>query len=171
MSRRGAAVGLAVGVVMGIAIGGWLATAGPRQAWELTAPDRIELQPGRPGTIEVAVVPAEGRTVSRDGPVRLDVVTPPGLAVKRRRLALGDAVDAEARAPRFAVIVSGDQAGTFPVEIAVRLWLCARQTCKPVRATRIVEVVVAAPPTPDAAPRPIDAAPRPIDGRKRRPRR
>lgn len=146
------------------------AAADPKPpAWELVVPERVELAPGAPGAITIDVVPGAGRSVSRDGPVRLDVAPPDGVTITRRRLSLADATDPGAASPRFTVKLVADRAGSYPVEISIRLWLCVRQTCKPVRATRTVTVDVVAPSVPDAAPAPPDAVR--IDARvKRKPR-
>jgi hypothetical protein len=140
-------------------------------AWQLDAPARVELEPGVPGSFDVAVVANGGRTISRDGPLRIDVVAPPGLEVKRRRLTLVDAVDAAASSPKFAIRIGADKAGTYPVEVAVRFWLCAKKTCRPVRKSTTIDVVVGAKVPPDAAPAP-DASSLPPDARSpRRPKK
>ena len=128
--------------------------------WKLVAPARVELAPGVAGVMEIEVVPQGGRRVSRDGPLRLDVKPGEGVTVGggRKRLGLGDAVDPGAAAPKFAVKVMGDKPGSYAVEVGVRFWLCARQSCKPVRGAATVAVDIVAPPMPDAAPAVPDAA-------------
>jgi hypothetical protein len=106
------------------------------------APASVELVAGGSATIDLDIVPADDRTVSRDGPVRVDVRVPDGVATPRRRLSLADAADPGARAPRFSIKLSAEKAGSYDVELRVRFWLCSRQSCKPVRASKQVAVVV-----------------------------
>jgi hypothetical protein len=112
--------------------------------WELVAPASIEFAAGGSGTFELDISPANGRTISRDGPVRVEVRVPDGVTTGRRRLSLADAVDPGARAPRFSIKLSAAKPGSYQVELRVRLWLCSRQSCKPVRASRVVTVDVKA---------------------------
>jgi hypothetical protein len=159
--------GVIAGVVAAGAAAAWLAIAladpgasGRPADWKLVAPARVELAPGAAGVVEIEVVPDGGRRVSRDGPLRLDVKAGEGVVIAgRKRLGLGDAVDPGAAAPKFAVKVTGDSPGSYAVDVTVRFWLCARQSCKPVRGAATVAVDVVAPPMPDAAPAPPDAAP------------
>jgi hypothetical protein len=163
--RRAAGAAAAVAVIGAAA---WLAAAGPAAtpAWEARVPERLELAPGVAGVLAVELVPGPGRTVSRDGPVRIDVGLPDGVTTPRPRLALADAVDPGAAAPTFAVKLTAAAVGRYDVVIDVRLWLCARQSCKPVRAKHAVTVEVRAPAPVDAAPAP-DAAPALPDARTR----
>jgi hypothetical protein len=164
--RRAAAAAAAIaGLVVAAGAGvAWIAIAdsganGRPADWKLVAPERVELAPGVAGVLEVEVVPDGGRTVSRDGPLRLDVKPGEGVVVGgRRRLGLGDAVDPGAAAPKFAVKVTGEKPGAYVIDVGVRFWLCARQSCKPVKGAASVAVDVVAPPMPDAAVAPPDAA-------------
>jgi hypothetical protein len=168
-SRAALAALAVVGVVGVVLVLGLRVAADPKPGWTLVVPERVELAPGVSGTITLDIVPGTGRTISRDGPIRLDVTPPDGVTIARRRLSLADATDPGAASPRFAIKLGADHAGSYPVAIAIRLWLCDRQTCKPVTATRTVTVDVAAPAPPDAAPPPPDAVK--IDARpKRKPR-
>jgi hypothetical protein len=118
-----------------------VAAADPKPAaWDVTVPESVSLSAGGSATIDMTIAPGAGRTISRDGPVRIDVRVPDGVTATRRRLSLTDAVDPGAAAPAFAIKVGAAKAGTYSVEIGVRVWLCLRQTCKPVKTTRTVRV-------------------------------
>ena len=118
--------------------------ADPTPAWELVAPEKLELTAGAATTFDLDIVPAEDRTISRDGPVRIDVKVPAGVTTSRRRLALSDAGDPAARAPRFSIKLTAAKAGSYDVELRVRFWLCSRQSCKPVRTSKKLSIVVKA---------------------------
>jgi hypothetical protein len=167
VTRRAAAV---LAAALGVSAIAWLAAAEGKPTWEVVVPATVELVAGEPGQLVIDLVANDGRTISRDGPVRVDLAPDDGVVAARRRLALIDAADPSAPAPRFAVKLTAATAGTYEVEVAVRLWLCSRRACKPVRDKRTVTVeVTAAAPVPDAAPAPPDAAP-PVDARKKKPR-
>jgi hypothetical protein len=165
-------VKIAAVTLLAIAIAIVAVAVADQPAWQLDAPARVSLEPGVPGAIDVQVIANRGRTISRDGPLRIDVVAPAGLEVKpRRRLTLTDAADPAAASPKFAIRINAEKAGTYPVEVAVRFWLCAKKTCKPVRKSTTIDVVVGAT-NVDAAPAPPDAPSLPPDaGSKRRPRK
>ena len=129
--------------------------------WELRAGD-LALASGGAGAVSLTIAPAAGKTVSADGPVRVDVVAADdGIAVPRRRYTRKDAADPAADAPRFDLKVRALAAGDHDLAIDVRFWLCGARICLPVRARRTVTIHVAAP--PDAMP--PDAMP--PDGRRR----
>jgi hypothetical protein len=75
----------------------------------------------------------------------LDLAPDAGLAVKRRRLGRGDAVDPDADAPRFSIAVHAAAPGDYTLKLHLRFWLCGKQTCRPIDARRSVAVTVAAP--------------------------
>ncbi|MCE9574236.1 MAG: hypothetical protein K8W52_13900 [Deltaproteobacteria bacterium] len=135
--------------------------------WELRAGD-LALASGASGAVSLTIAPAAGKTVSADGPVRVDVVAVDGgVGVPRRRYTRKDAADPAADAPRFDLKVRALTAGDHDLAIDVRFWLCGARICAPVRAHRTVTIHVAAPPDampPDARP-PPDAPP--PDGRRR----
>lgn len=113
-------------------------------AWDVTVPERVTIAAGGGGTIDLSIQPGPGRTVSRDGPVRIDVRVPDGVTTGKRRLSLADAVDPGAATPAFAIKVGAVKPGSYAVELGVRAWVCLRQTCKPVRTKRTVTVDVTA---------------------------
>lgn len=159
-ARRGAAAGALAAA--GLAAAG-LAACAPAHAdepgYELRVVDEVALELGATGSISVAIVPAAGRTVSGDGPVRVAVSAPDGVGLPRRRYARKDAADPAADAPRFDVRLRAREPGDHAVELDVRFWLCGARVCRPITATRTVLARVAAPPPVDAA---IDAA-APVD--------
>lgn len=126
---------------------------GQRQpGWEVRVPEKIELASGASGTVAVSIAVDRGLTVSRDADVILDVVTDPGVAVRKKRLGRRDAVDPEADAPRFAIPVKADADGEHAVKLRVRFWLCGGKVCKPIDVRRTATIAVTA-----AAPAPGDA--------------
>jgi hypothetical protein len=110
--------------------------------------------------VPIAIAVDRGLTVSKDGPVIVELTADPGVSIKKRRLGRVDAVDPEADAPRFAVAVRGDSAGDHTVKLHVRLWLCGGKACRPLEIRRVATVAVAAPAAPvDAGPPAADAPP------------
>ena len=122
-----------------------LAANARAETWELKVPDKLELVAGASGTLAIAIVIDRGMTISKDAALVLDLAPDAGLAVKRRRLGRGDAVDPDADAPRFAIAVHAAASGDYTMKLHLRFWLCAKQTCKPIDARRSVAVAVAAP--------------------------
>ncbi|MBK9030675.1 MAG: hypothetical protein IPL61_04940 [Myxococcales bacterium] len=121
----------------------------------VVAPATIEL--GGAAAVSVALVPGPGRVVSTDGPVRIALDADAGLGLPRRRYLRADAADPAADAPRFDVKVRAQAAGAHALAIEARFWLCARQTCRPIVATRAVTITVATPPIDAGVDAPIDA--------------
>ncbi len=111
--------------------------------WELKVPEKLELAAGTSGTLPIQLVIDRGLTISKDAALVLDLAPDAGLAVKRRRLGRGDAVDPDADAPRFAIAVHAAAPGDYTMKLHLRFWLCAKQTCKPIDARRSVAVAVA----------------------------
>ena len=142
---------------MKLAIAALVAMTGVARAqadagFELRAADAT-VEVGAPAAISLTIAPAAGRTVSHDGPVRVELAADDGLALARRRYVRKDAVDPAADAPRFELKLKAVAAGDHAIELDVRFWLCGAKVCRPVRAKRSVVVHVAAPPPPpDAAP-------------------
>jgi hypothetical protein len=134
-------------------------------AYELRAADAT-VALGAQTAISFTIAPVAGRTVSHDGPVRVDLATDEGLIATRKRYARRDAADPAADAPRFDLKVKGIAAGDHTLDVDVHFWLCGARTCRPVRAQKTLIVHVAAPPSPDAA-LPLDAAPPPDAPRRR----
>jgi hypothetical protein len=93
--------------------------------------------------ISLTIVPAGGRTVSHDGPLRVDLTADDGVALTRRRYARRDAADPAADAPRFDLKLKALAAGDHPLAIDARFWLCGARVCRPVRAHRAIVVHVA----------------------------
>jgi hypothetical protein len=119
------------------------AIAGP--GWELHVPERVELAAGATGTLAIDIAVDRGQTISKDAGLVLDLAPDGGVALRRRRLGRGDAVDPDADAPRFAIPLRGEAAGEFTLKLHVRFWLCGTKVCKPVDARRTVAVSVAKP--------------------------
>jgi hypothetical protein len=135
--RRAAALGLMIAAAAGVA-----ADAQPAAGYDVRIPDKLELVAGAPGTLGVAIAIDRGQQISRDAALILDLAPDPGVAIKKRRLGRGDAVDPEAESPRFAIPVRVDATGQTNVAVRVRFWLCAARACRPVDVRRTVPVVV-----------------------------
>lgn len=138
--------------VAALALGLAALAAAPAHAqqpgWELRIPERLEVAAGSTAALAITVAVDRGLTVSKDGPVIVDLAPAPGVTLKKRRLGRADAVDPEADAPRFAAQVRGDTAGEVVVKIHVKLWLCGGKVCRPVDVRRQTTVVVTAAPAP-----------------------
>jgi hypothetical protein len=135
--RRAAALGLVI-----VAASGVVAGAQPAAGFDVRIPDKLELVAGESGTLGVAIAIDRGLQISRDAALILDLAPDPGVAIKKRRLGRGDAVDPEAESPRFAIPVRADATGQTNVAVRVRFWLCAARACRPVDVRRTVPVVV-----------------------------
>jgi len=116
--------------------------------WEVRIPDKLEIAAGAAGTLPISIAVDRGLSISRDTAIIVDLVPEPGLAIKRRRLGRGEAVDPEADAPRFAVPVHAETVGDHAVAIRVRFWLCGGRVCRPIDVRRSAVVTVT--PAPDA---------------------
>jgi hypothetical protein len=160
----------AVAIAAALAVTACTAARADESGFELRVATELTIEQGASSAISVAIVPAAGRTVSPDGPVRLAVTAPEALGLPRRRYARKDAADPAADAPRFDVRVKAREPGDHAVALDIRFWLCGSRVCRPITATRTVTVHVPAPAPPiDAAPPPpvdagVDARPR--GGRK-----
>ncbi len=159
MKRAVALAGL--GIAIAIAVLRPTAEAQREPGWEVRVPERIEVVLGASTTVPIAIAVDRGLTVSKDGPVIVELVAEQGLSIKKRRLGRADAVDPDADAPRFAVPVRGDVAGDHTVKVHVKLWLCGGKACRPLDIRRVATISVAEPAPPPAAPEDagIDAPP------------
>jgi hypothetical protein len=152
-----------------VAAGGCARAAADEPEVTLRVAGEVTVAVGAVAALSVTVTPAPGRTVSADGPLRLEVVAGDGLVVGRRRHGRRDAADPAADAPRFDVRVRGRAAGDHALTLAARLWLCGPRMCRPVRLERTVTVHVEAPPVDAGVDAPVDAGP--VDAGPRRRRR
>jgi hypothetical protein len=128
------------------------AEAQRQPGWEVRVAERVEIAPGTGGAIAISIAVDRGLTVSKDAPVIVDLVAPAGVALRKRRLGRGEAVDPGADAPRFAVPVRATEPGDHAVKIRVRFWVCGTKACTPVDVRRSAIVAVATPPPPAAPP-------------------
>jgi hypothetical protein len=141
-----------------VVLGAYIAPAASAPtAYEL----RLPATKGDSGAVSLTIAPGAGHSVSRDGPLRIDVSAVPnaGLKLSATRLTRSDAADPEADAPRFELGYTAELPGGYAVAIEIRFWICRKRTCRPVRETRTVDVAVAepAPPPPPDAGIAIDA--------------
>lgn len=158
-------------VAIALALAACTAARADENGYELRVASELTIEQGASAAISVAIVPATGRTISADGPVRVAVTAPDAIGLPRRRYARKDAADPAADAPRFDVRVKAREPGDHKVALAIRFWLCGSRVCRPITATRTVTVHVPAPIPSDAAV-PVDAAidALPVDAGRRRPR-
>ena len=112
----------------------------------------IELEVEATRSASLTLLPAAGRTISRDGPIAI-TATPAGEGVRLRRQRFGreHAADPAADAPRFELVLTGATPGRHRVGIDIRFWVCAQRTCHPVHESADLWVEVSA--------RPVDAGP------------
>lgn len=143
-------------IACGIVVLAALVAAGARaegdgEGWELRVADQLDVVVDTSTTLSLTIAGLDGRTVSRDGPIRVEVSSET-LKLPRLRYQRRQAADPAAEAPRFDLKVAAPAAGDHQLAIDVRFWLCAAKTCRPVRTRRTVTVRAAA-----AAPPPVDA--------------
>jgi hypothetical protein len=130
--------------------------AGADEPWHITAPDAVDAEVDAAGSVSLAIGVREGYRISRDGPVVIDLSADPpaALALPHRRLQRRDAADAQADAPRFDLRFKARAEGDCKLTAAVRFWLCAHRTCRPVRAAATIAIHAhkpAPPPPPNPA--------------------
>lgn len=115
---------------------------------ELRTGGEVTVAVGGSGSGSLTIVPAPGRRIDTRAPVtvRLSVTPAEGLELARRRLALADAADPRADAPRFDVALMGKAAGAYVVTADVRFWVCGAKTCRPVWDRAEIAVTVTEPP-------------------------
>ena len=155
---------------LALAVAGCAAARADDPGYEVKVVVPAEVAPGDTAAVSVTVAPAAGRTISTQGPLRVDVDGDEALGLTRRRYLRKDAADPAADAPRFDVRLRPRTPGDRAVTVAVRFWLCARKTCRPIQTTRTAIVHVPAPPIDAGVDAPLDAPP-PIDAGRARPRR
>ncbi|MBA2545128.1 MAG: hypothetical protein H0V17_36125 [Deltaproteobacteria bacterium] len=141
-------------LVLAIAIAAVTPAHAQPASWEIRVPERIELAQGASGIVPITISVDRGFSVSKDGPVIIDVVPEPGVTIKKRRLGRPDAADPEADLPRFVIPVRADTAGDHTVKLRIRLWLCGGKVCRPLDVKRQTTVAVAAAPAPADPPTP-----------------
>ena len=126
-----------------------VSSASADTGWDLKVPDKVELVPGTAGTLTVSIAVDRGLAISKDAGMIVDLAPEGGLAVKRRRLGRGDAVDPDADSPRFAIPLRVESAGDYRLKLHVQFWLCGQKVCRPADARRTIAVTAAAAaPTP-----------------------
>jgi hypothetical protein len=145
-AERGGAGRAWLGVVLAVSV---VVLARPAEAqrelgWDLRVSERVEVAAGATAPLTIALAVDRGLVVSKDAAVIIDLVPEAGIAVKKKRLGRGDAVDPEADAPRFAVPVRADAAGDHVMRLRVRFWLCGTRSCRPIDVRRTATVAVSA---------------------------
>lgn len=112
--------------------------------FELRSATEVTVTPGTASTVSLTIAGTGGRTISKDGPVRIEVASST-LELPRTRYARRDAADPAADAPRFDLRFTAGAAGDHELAIEARFWVCGKRVCRPVQATRTVTVHATAP--------------------------
>ncbi|GAB4558657.1 MAG: hypothetical protein Tsb0020_03880 [Haliangiales bacterium] len=112
---------------------------------DIVLPARVEASAAAPGegSFSLTIAPRPGYRVSADAPliIAAEVVDEAtGLVLRRQRYRRRHAADPRAAAPRFDIGYRVAQPGRYQVQLELTLWVCARRTCRPVRASRVVEI-------------------------------
>ncbi|HTM20297.1 MAG TPA: hypothetical protein VL172_07320 [Kofleriaceae bacterium] len=126
------------------------------EPWRVTVPESVDAEVDAPAAASLAISVRDGYTISRDGPVVIDLHADPpaALTLPRRRLQRRDAADAQADAPRFDLRFKARAEGDHHLLATVRFWLCAHRTCRPVRTSAAVTVHAHKPAPPPPPPSP-----------------
>lgn len=94
----------------------------------------------RTAEASLSITPAPGHELHRGAGVVIRLAAPPEVTLKKKRLGLADAADPRADAPRFDIAFTAAAPGSYTIRADVRFWLCAKKTCRPIRATVDVPV-------------------------------
>lgn len=122
------------------------AHAQPAQpGWEINVPDKLEVTQGQVARLPITIAVDRGLSVSKSGPVLIDLSPDAGLYIKKRRIGRPDAVDPDADVPRFVVPVRADAVGELLVKLRIRLWLCGGKVCRPLDLKKQTTLLVTAP--------------------------
>jgi len=115
--------------------------------YRVKLPVLVKAELNKPVSASLTIAPRPGYVISRDGPLYIDLSakTKSGLTLKQRHYRRKHAADKRADSPRFDLQLRGAQAGTFVVSVAMRFWVCAKRTCRPVKDNRTLTVQVTAP--------------------------
>jgi hypothetical protein len=123
------------------------AHADDQKEYELRPGDAVTLAAGAKGAASLTIAPTAGHRLDAGAPfsLRLSIAPASGVKLPRRRLALADAADAKAEAPRFDLPIVADTPGDYKLTADVRFWICAARTCRPVHDQVTIDVTVTAP--------------------------
>jgi hypothetical protein len=133
----------AVVVAVLVAMASVAAAAGA--TYELRVADAVEVPPATASTVSLTLAGTGGRTISKDGPIRIELSSPT-LTLPRTRYERRHAADPAAETPRFDLKFTAPSAGSHELVLALRFWVCGKQTCRPVRTTKTIPVTATAPP-------------------------
>ena len=137
-------------VAVVVALASVAAAAGA--TYELRVPESVEVSPTVASTVSLTIAGTGTRTISKEGPIRIDLSSPT-LTLPRTRYERRHAADPAAETPRFDLKFTAPTAGDHELVLALRFWVCGAKTCRPVRASKTIIVKAAAPAaTPDAGP-------------------
>jgi len=106
--------------------------------YELRVDERVEIAAGAVAAVSLTIAGTGGRTLSKDGPLRVEVSSPT-LELKRTRYDRRNAADPAADVPRFDLRFTA-AAGDHALTVDAHFWLCRKRTCRPVHARRTVAV-------------------------------
>lgn len=126
------------------------AAAAGGATYELRVPDAVDVEPAVASTVSLTLAGTGTRTISRDGPIRIELSSPT-LTLPRTRFERRHAADPAAETPRFDLKFTAPTAGDHDLVLALRFWVCGAKTCRPVRATKTIMVHAVAPAAPPDA--------------------
>jgi hypothetical protein len=116
------------------------AEAGRAYALDTTA-STASVEAGRAGKLVVVIRPtAPGWHVHPQAPLKVRFEAPPALKVQKPELGRGDAIDAQAGAPRFETPFVAAARGAVEAKARVDFFICSDQAC--VKQTRTVPIPV-----------------------------
>ena len=129
-------------VVVLVAAASVAAAAGA--TYELRVPETVEVKPDDSTTVSLTIAGTGTKTISKEGPIRIDLSSPT-LTLPRTRYERRHAADPAAETPRFDLKFTAPTAGDHELVLALRFWICGARTCRPVRATKTIAVRATAP--------------------------
>lgn len=117
---------------------------------QISVPESVAAEPGVATSVSLTVAAKPGYTISRDGPLIIDIAGD-GLTLPKRRYRRSDAADARAADPRFDIKLTAPNPGDHALAIDARFWICRRRTCRPIRENLTVAIKAAPKPPPTDA--------------------
>lgn len=97
---------------------------------------------GARADLGISVQPGRGLALHELAPLFVDVTAPDALGPLRQRLERLDALRPEAPSPAFRLGLRPTAAGTHPISVRVRAYVCRASLCRAVEATRTARVNV-----------------------------
>ena len=146
-ARYGLAIALAIALSASTAPSGWAQDPDEPSDHTISVPEQDAATLGDTRALSLTLTPRPGYSISLDGPLVIELGATPkdGLALPRQRYARRHAADPRAATPRFDLAYRAAKAGRYTMTISLRFWVCRKQTCRPIRATRRVHIDISQP--------------------------